>query len=754
MTPVGMNPVLRQVLSELVDVNRRAGNLGAIDEHQASALKLEICDAFAKGDVDPALNKLLDLAKTRPQKIAVEQLIDSALISFGVDVSRAKASWQTAFDDLAKVAQKKGPPSDLRSSPIRDAFRGMTMRLDERTISTLKRQSHQQARLEAGLKVALGSDEKLEALRDFEQNLPLKTPDNILMGLLVGYREEEAWADMVRVFKAAPEAFRAHLEPRREFALALAMSGEHNHARRVLSEVMKDGDHSAATYGLLGRVLKSQYDRLAEAGSPVAPKVLNAAISTYRNGFKQDVSELYPGVALPVLLEARGDPASLKELQNVAALIKLNASRRASFGERHFWDAAAALEMSCSLRDWPAAEHWADQALLADSEPWMRRTTVLNLKRLLEIRTDRGEDCGTLKALISKLESVPATQRKANRTPRAVSSAKPTSELTSERALAAVLDGTYRFGGRSPKWLSGNYSYEGIAHDVRVTPADVVYFERIMKSAGIDQIDDLFQASAAMDAVIRDHYQTLPMENLQSEEHQRYDRVMPGLKSLMAATRENSQTNVSADWINQLGDCRQHAPAKLMMWEVWKRKQVSSLMLAIREAYTRNEPHVGAKLEKKLREVNAWEMRILDAEIVDAKSGKLLEPHTMTFLIKRKLPDEPGGEMRELEKAYLADSFYQNVHHLGSGEIDVQVKDGKLWIEVPAPSSDGRKIALRPAPYSFDRAAHSFDFGQLKFRGVQVASPGWEHEIPVEGVDLAYLHAYVDAPPAGDVAAP
>ena len=59
-------------------------------------------------------------------------------------------------------------------------------------------------------------------------------------------------------------------------------------------------------------------------------------------------------------------------------------------------------------------------------------------------------------------------------------------------------------------------------------------------------------------------------------------------------------------------------------------------------------------------------------------------------------------------------------------------------------SASGAKIALRPAPYSFDRSAPSVDYGQLLFRGIPVATPGWARKVPVEGLDLGYLHAYVD----------
>ena len=121
----------------------------------------------------------------------------------------------------------------------------------------------------------------------------------------------------------------------------------------------------------------------------------------------------------------------------------------------------------------------------------------------------------------------------------------------------------------------------------------------------------------------------------------------------------------------------------------------------------------------------------------------------MTLLVRRKA-GAPGEAMGELDELRLADSFYQKVFALGQGTVSASIKDGKLWIDVPTKSTDGRAIAIRPAHYSFDRAAPSVDFGQLDFRGLQVASPGWERDISVQGIDLKYLHDFAARPSTSD----
>lgn len=729
---------LRRVLRELVDLSRQAGNL-RIDAAASNALTEELLDAFAKGEVERAFSRLLDLTPNRQARRDVLQLIDSALLSLGVDLEDAKASWHQL---LSALAASPAPPlwgGDLRRSPVRDAFRGITMRLDDAALEMLRRQSHRHARLEASLTKALTSEPRLEALRSLEGQLDLaRTPDGILMGIVGGYREIEAWSDLLRFLEAVPSSFRNLPATRREHALALFMAGQVRPARSLLRLAVAEGDRTPATLGLLGRVLKDRYDSLALAHSRRASRYLHAALDAYRQGLDAGLTELYPGVALPVLLETAGDPASLDEAKLVARLLLFSTELRWSFGEQPYWEAATGLEATLSLRDFEAAKLWLDRALAAESEPWMRRTTVINLRRLRQLRAGRGEGTVEIDRTIERLAAVGGAVKRESRAAASVATS-PAAEPT----LHALLAQSYRFGGRSPKWLSGNYSYQGIAHDVRVTPADMVYFRRVLAAAGLDRVDDPEEASRRMDALIRAHFGTDAMEDRESEAHRRYDRVMPALAQAMAARRENSQTNVSADWINRLADCRQHAPAKLMLWEAWKRLKTEELLQALRSAWVAENVPRASAIQERLRALNSWELRILDGEIVDAESGALLELHTMTLLARRGLPSA-DGEMRSLAELHLADSFYHHRYPLAEGRVVPELRDGKLWIAVPGRDHQGRRIALVPAPYSFDRAAGSVDSGELTFRGVQVASPGWERDVSVSGVDLRYLHDFAD----------
>jgi hypothetical protein len=111
----------------------------------------------------------------------------------------------------------------------------------------------------------------------------------------------------------------------------------------------------------------------------------------------------------------------------------------------------------------------------------------------------------------------------------------------------------------------------------------------------------------------------------------------------------------------------------------------------------------------------------------------------MTLLVRREARPL-GGVIDTLAEVHLADAFHQNEFPLGSGVAKARTRNGHLWVDVPAPAADGTPIALRPAVYSFHRAEPSTDYGQLSFRGREVARPGWEMTIPTSGLELAQFH--------------
>jgi len=739
---------LHQIATDLVEVTARAGALGGLSEPKQAELRAEIIDAFEQGKFELARTKLLSLAPSARAERTVSMVVDSALTSVGIDTRVAREGWKTT---LAKLGTTEPPPSDFspRMSPVRDAFRGIRVPLDHRTPKLLRYLSIRQARIEMSVSKAIQSDDPVAALSALTKKLqPSETSDQTYMRLVTSFADLGAWPQLLEVFDGAPGEFQTYPAARRAKALALLQTGSVDDAISALEALDKDGAN-ATTRGLLGKAYTRRYDKAVANGEADSKQWLSQAIRAYRRGNAMDRAELYPGVCLPAMLEIEGSPFSRKSAKRAAEVVTTAALSRISYGERHYWDFAAVITCGIATEDKKLVHDHLESLESIPAERWMLDSTRHHLERLLEVRTQRGDDVTLLNDALSVLAS------KYDQ-PHGVIQQEQTDEMPplKEAELERLLDHAYRFGGRSSKRLAGNYHLDGIAHDVRVTPADVVYFMRIIYANGLNKVSDPTEVSTVIDALIREHLDTPNMESIVSAQHKFFDTVMPALAEYMGATEADSQTNVSADWINRLADCRQHAPMKLMFFEAWKRDRTRKLIAGIQRAVRNDNPAQKAELEKQMQELAAWEMRILDAEIVDAETGAHIEEHTLTLLIHRE-PVPLGEEMTSLDAVYLADSFYHDEHRLGGGELELGERNGALWIEVPTPSKNGQKIAFKPAPYSFDRASPSVDFGQLKFRGIQVASPGWQTAVPVEGISLDYLHQYVsESAPEAEAAAP
>ena len=726
---LGPRQIVRRVAQDLLDAASRGGNI-VLDEKAKAELGRKISDTFESGRVHDGVLLFTQQGKDARARAALMRIMDSALLTLGVTVQGAREPWFSELTKLSRELEAGAQPSSPRESPVRDAFRGITVPLGPATTQLLHRLAFVEARFERSLAIAEKAPEPLLALRKLCRDLPLAhLPDQSLMSLLGAFADREGYADVVQSYERAPESFRNYAAPKREYALALHLLGRNDEARLVLSNLVAEHDTNPMVAGLLGKLYKTQADdRLAKGDRAGYTENLQQAVRNYQQGFAMDRTQLYPGVNVPGLLLALGQK---DEASSQARTILTLAELRWSYAEPNFFDATAGLEMSALLGDAAGVRTWLERADRTASEPWQRRSAISSLMRLSETLEQRGlPDSGLNKAI----EALGA--------PEGATLGAPPPVLNTEAAqwMDAVQQVTYRFGAQHARRLTGNYQHAGIAHDVRVTPADLRFFTRIADEAGLTKHSDPRRVSKAIDRLIREHFGTDALEDINGPAHQKFDQVMPGLARFMAA-QEDSQTNVSADWLNGLGDCRQHAPTKMLLFEAWKRTRSDELMSRLLEAHRGGDDSEAANIRSELFELARHEMRVMDALVTHGVADEFIEEHTLTMLSKRK-PPGPDGQMRELEELRLADSFYHRVHAFADGRLELVGRPETLALQVPKPSADGRRPILFPAPYSHDRSVPNPDFGQLEFRGVQVASPGWEQEVPTRGLDLSELHAY------------
>lgn len=727
---MGPRQTVRRVVEDVVNAGARSGQL-VLDAASKAELGGKIVDAFESGRVHEGILLFVEQANNLRARAALIRIMDSALLTLGVTVQGAREAWFAELSKLSERLEAGALPGSPRESPVRDAFRGITVPLAPATSEVLRRLALVEARFERSLETALCAPDPLKALERFTNELSLwALPDQSIMALLESFAERESFADVVKVFERAPESFRSYAAPKREYALALHLLGRNMEARSVLLGLVRQHDTDPVVAGLLGKLYKHEAtEALAKGDLDAGRQCLIRAVASYQRGFAMDRTQLYPGVNVPSLLLALGrDKEAIAHARTILTLAEL----RSSYATGNFFDATAAIEMCALLRDEAGVHTWVERAVATASEPWQRRSAVGNLQRLAQTLDDKGRPSEALNQAIRSLSAIEASNPGEGRS---------APNTNAGRMLSAVQDVTYRFEARHARRLTGNYQLAGIAHDVRVTPADLRFFTRIANEKGLDQLSDPGEVSKAIDVLIRQRFGTDALEESDGPAHQVFDQTMPGLARFMAA-QQDSQTNVSADWLNGLGDCRQHAPTKMLLFEAWKRTRTDRLMSKLLDAHGADDKGRAAEIRAELFELARYEMRVMDALILNHAGGELIEEHTLTVLSTRKPPDA-NGEMRELDELRLADSFYHRVHALADGVLSVTAVPHGVTFEVPNLSADGRQLLLLPAPYSRDRSLPNPDFGQLEFRGVQVASPGWEQEVPTQGLDLAELHAYV-----------
>jgi len=223
----------------------------------------------------------------------------------------------------------------------------------------------------------------------------------LLEDLLLAYRDQGAWADMIRVADRFPQDLRSEPKVVQQVALALNRSGDRQAAERELTALIERTDGDSETYGILGRIFK---DRWYETGER---QELDRAIDAYRHGYQLDPADYYPGINLATLLTVRGDAADRDELRRIVPDLRRVLDDSAASGPADYWQLATSLELAVLAEDYPAAEALLEDVLARAAAPWMLESTAGNLQFIAKVRA--GDAPPPLAAIIDRLRAPQAT---------------------------------------------------------------------------------------------------------------------------------------------------------------------------------------------------------------------------------------------------------------------------------------------------------------------------------------------------------
>src|SRR5262249_15314635 len=123
-------------------------------------------------------------------------------------------------------------------------------------------------------------------------------------------RDGRDYDGMVKLFDRLPEALRRTRQIREMLGFAMARIDRLETATAVLKAVLTDFGPSSATYTMLVRISKEQWQLAKREENPPADLMLQEAIEAYVAGFNSNPKTAIPGVNALTLMEWQKVPVS------------------------------------------------------------------------------------------------------------------------------------------------------------------------------------------------------------------------------------------------------------------------------------------------------------------------------------------------------------------------------------------------------------------------------------------------------------
>lgn len=401
----------RLLLSDFVVVDMTTGNPNVFYEmgvrHATRPYTtLPIFSGGARIPFDVAMVKALryelGVGNTFPAPKA-KALVDSLERRLGELVALARDQEAADSPLFQLVADYRGPDLD-RLRP--DAFRHQIDWLSgfRERVKTLGRRA-----LDGDTKARDGladARDELKGEHAFERGA--------FLALLLAWRSIDEWSEMLDLIDAMPPGLEQSAFVREQKAFALNRSAKaaahpievRRRALDVLKDLVATHGPSSETLGLMGRVHKDMWREATDAGRDVeATGYLRGAIECYRQGFRADLRDYYPGINLLTLLYVAGDPASLAEFARTMPVVRYAAEQRVG-STPDYWDQATLIELAVLGGDPVEANRRLALAAIEVRERFQAHTTADNLALIREARAARGEDVSWLDALIGELRGL------------------------------------------------------------------------------------------------------------------------------------------------------------------------------------------------------------------------------------------------------------------------------------------------------------------------------------------------------------
>ncbi|OGH10352.1 MAG: hypothetical protein A2857_05575 [Candidatus Levybacteria bacterium RIFCSPHIGHO2_01_FULL_36_15] len=525
-----------------------------------------------------------------------------------------------------------------------------------------------------------------------EMGISSMSPQEVTTFLTLFYRYG-ASADVVRVFKDAETAgmnLVASSEILQEYnAVSLNKTGAFDESINFTTKVIdakRNSDDpqdkaSGEIYSARAKAFREKARQAAKSSDPhereTAVALLAQSYEDYLQGYLVDF-EFYPGVnAVYNLIELR----RADEAQKLADLVYASTQTAGGIQSKDYWCLTTQLELSV-ITNKPKAEVNVilDRVLHSGRADWEIKSTLDQLTMLRQVREQQHGDTEVLNSVISALD------KRMAELDQPYDLADPSRGLTQEEMrIRQLLDkhGIHYLGlaeGPLSHFTGGNVEWKGQLHTEVINRSDIRKARAVIEALGLAETDNLDAFNQKVDGLFRRQFQTQGLEDLYSPEHVVYDETVKAMLSFFSARESGeSNTNIMADLEMGLGDCRHHAYAKQLLFDVWKRGSINA---RLREAHATMEQNDESSYTRILRDeipsLQDRQMFILDLTVeapvemealyhtrkdaagnLIASSGEpqAIEDHTLNAIV---FVDTDG-----VQKIRLADSFYQTTYQFG-----------------------------------------------------------------------------------------
>ncbi|MGY2082275.1 TRAFs-binding domain-containing protein [Blastococcus sp. SYSU DS0539] len=246
------------------------------------------------------------------------------------------------------------------------------------------------------------------ALKDIETRLGRSAgvPTDLLVDLLLGYRDVDAYDEMIGLFEQLPDEVARHPAVQQVGAFALTRRNEPGDDRRaieMLQALLDERGPDPETLGLLGRWHKDRHKRLSEQDPFLAGQALDDAIAAYERGFQADMRDYYPGVNAVTLLMLKGTDEAYQRARELSPVVAFAVAARGGLASTDYWDVATVLELAVVNLDEATARGALRRLLSLGVPAWKLRTTRENLERLQTAHRNRQNDPAWLGHYIARL---------------------------------------------------------------------------------------------------------------------------------------------------------------------------------------------------------------------------------------------------------------------------------------------------------------------------------------------------------------